>query len=102
VDDVLAGEGQAGPDVHGVTQGAFLYVFEPGGNRIELFGNSGILQFEPDDETRVWDLQEFATGAGLAVGGTTMPPEFLLYGTPPTPDQVDMVVPLPQLAAERA
>jgi catechol 2,3-dioxygenase len=93
---------EAGPDVHGVTQGAFLYVFEPGGNRIELFGNSGILQFEPDYETRVWDLQEFATGAGLAVGGTTMPPEFLLYGTPPTPDQVDMVVPLPQLAAERA
>ena len=93
---------EAGPDVHGITQGAFLYVFEPGGNRIELFGNSGILQFEPDYETRAWDLQEFATGAGLAVGGTTMPPEFLLYGTPPTPDQVDMVVPLPQLAAERA
>ena len=90
---------EAGPDVHGVTQGAFLYVFEPGGNRIELFGNSGIPQFEPDYETRVWDLQEFATGAGLAVGGTTMPPEFLLYGTPPTPEQVGMVVPLSQFAA---
>lgn len=42
---------EAGPDVHGITQGAFLYVFEPGGHRIELFGNSGILQFEPDYET---------------------------------------------------
>jgi catechol 2,3-dioxygenase len=92
---------EAGPDVHGVTQGAFLYVFEPGGNRIELFGNSGILQFEPDYETRVWNLQEFATGAGLALGGTTMPPEFLLYGTPPTPDQAGMVA-LPQLATSPA
>lgn len=85
---------EAGPDVHGVTQGAFLYVFEPGGNRIELFGNPGILQFEPDYETRVWDLQEFATGAGLAIGGTTMPPEFLLYGTPAAEGQADMVKPL--------
>ena len=85
---------EAGPDMHGVTQGAFLYVFEPGGNRIELFGNSGILQFEPDWETRVWDLQEFATGAGLAVGGATMPPEFLLYGTPSVPEHAGMVTPL--------
>lgn len=82
---------EAGPDVHGVTQGAFLYVFEPGGNRIELFGNTGILQFEPDYETRVWDLKEFATGAGLAIGGTTMPPEFMIYGTPPTAEQAGMV-----------
>lgn len=85
---------EAGPDTHGVTQGNFLYVFEPGGNRIELFGNAGILQFEPDWETRVWDLQEFATGAGLAIGGTTMPPEFLLYGTPVAPEHDGMVVPL--------
>ncbi len=85
---------EAGPDVHGVTQGAFLYVFEPGGNRIELFGNAGILQFEPDYETRVWDMQEFATGAGLAVGGTVMPAEFLLYGTPVAEGQDGMVKPL--------
>jgi catechol 2,3-dioxygenase len=86
---------EAGPDVHGVTQGAFLYVFEPGGNRIELFGNTGILQFEPDYETRVWDLQDFTTDAGLALGGTTMPPEFLLYGTPPTPEQAGTVTASP-------
>lgn len=85
---------EAGPDMHGVTQGAFLYVFEPGGNRIELFGNTGLLQFEPDFETQVWDLEEFATGAGLAIGGTTMPPEFLLYGTPVHEDHRDMVRPL--------
>lgn len=85
---------EAGPDTHGVSQGAFLYVFEPGGNRIELFGNAGILQFEPDWETRVWDLEEFATGAGLAIGGTNMPAEFLLYGTPALPEHAGMVTPL--------
>ena len=85
---------EAGPDTHGVSQGAFLYVFEPGGNRIELFGNSGILQFEPDWETRVWDLEEFTTGAGLAIGGTNMPAEFLLYGTPALPEHAGMVTPL--------
>ncbi|WP_427132299.1 VOC family protein [Pseudarthrobacter sp. S9] len=81
---------EAGPDVHGVTQGAFLYVLEPGGNRIELFGNAGILQLEPDWEPVVWDLEEFATGAGLAVGGTVMPQEFLLYGTPAVTGQEAM------------
>ena len=35
---------EAGPDRHGITQGAFLYVFEPGGNGIELFGDPGFLR----------------------------------------------------------
>ncbi|HEX4395689.1 MAG TPA: VOC family protein [Mycobacterium sp.] len=72
---------EAGPDIHGITQGAFLYVFEPGGNRIELFGNSGFLYFEPDIETKTWTLSEFTTD-GLAIGGTQMPPEFFTEGTP--------------------
>jgi len=77
---------EAGPDVHGITQGAFLYVFEPGGNRIELFGNSGILQFEPDYETVTWDLSDFDTG--LAIGGATLPAEtYFVYGTPGTDGQ---------------
>jgi len=72
---------EAGPDVHGITQGAFLYVFEPGRNRIELFGNSGILQFEPDYETVTWDLADFDTG--IAIGGANLPAEtYFVYGTP--------------------
>jgi len=60
---------------------AFLYVFEPGGNRIELFGNSGILQFEPDYETVTWDLADFDTG--IAIGGANLPAEtYFVYGTP--------------------
>ena len=27
------------PDRHGITQGAFLYAFKPGGNEIEFFGD---------------------------------------------------------------
>ncbi len=81
---------EAGPDVHGITQGAFLYVFEPGGNRIELFGNSGILQLEPDYETVTWDLADFDTG--LAIGGATLPSEtYFIYGTPPTHGQQGLI-----------
>lgn len=81
---------EAGPDVHGITQGAFLYVFEPGGNRIELFGNSGILQFEPDYETVTWDISDFDTA--LAIGGATLPAEtYFVYGTPANAGQEKLV-----------
>lgn len=74
---------EVGPDVHGLTQGAFLYVFEPGGNRIELFGNAGILIFQPDFVCRDWRLSDF--DSALAIGGATMPAEtFFVYGTPGT------------------
>ncbi|GAA3224347.1 catechol 2,3-dioxygenase [Pseudonocardia petroleophila] len=85
---------EAGPDVHGITQGAFLYVFEPGGNRIELFGNSGILQFEPDHETVTWDLGDFDTA--LAIGGATLPVEtYFVYGTPVNAGQEKLVRSVP-------
>ncbi|HEY1972983.1 MAG TPA: VOC family protein, partial [Pseudonocardia sp.] len=72
---------EAGPDKHGITQGSFLYVFEPGGNRIELFGDTGILQFEPDYETRTWMMADIDTG--LAIGGAHLPWEtYFTYGTP--------------------
>ena len=61
---------EAGPDKHGVTQAQFLYVFEPGGNRIELFGEPGIPQLEPDYETRTWLMEDIDTG--LAIGGAKL------------------------------
>lgn len=73
---------EAGPDRHGITQGQFLYVFEPGGNRIELFGEAGYLHLDPDAETKTWQLSEIDTG-GLAVGGAKLPWEtYFTYGTP--------------------
>ena len=62
---------ECGPDKHGITQGSFLYVFEPGGNRIELFGDVGVLQFEPDYQTRTWQMSDIDTG--LAIGGAKLP-----------------------------
>ncbi|KOS56509.1 VOC family protein [Rhodococcus sp. GXMU-t2271] len=72
---------EAGPDKHGITQGQFLYVFEPGGNRIELFGEAGYLHLDPDAETKTWQMADIDTG--LAVGGAKLPWEtYFTYGTP--------------------
>lgn len=82
---------EAGPDKHGITQGSFLYVFEPGGNRIELFGDSGVLQFEPDWETRTWQMSDIDTG--LAIGGAKLPWEtYFTYGTPSKLSLTDHIV----------
>jgi catechol 2,3-dioxygenase len=70
----------AGPGNHGITQSPFLYVLEPGGNRIELFGGYGYLILEPDWQTRTW------TGANLPAGasmyGLELPPTYFAYASP--------------------
>ncbi|TSD97442.1 catechol 2,3-dioxygenase [Gordonia rubripertincta] len=72
---------EAGPDRHGITQGQFLYVFEPGGNRIELFGDAGYLHLDPSAETKTWQMSDIDTG--LAIGGAKLPWEtYFTYGTP--------------------
>lgn len=72
---------EAGPDTHGITQGQFLYVFEPGGNRIELFGEPGFLHLQPDCQTKTWQMSDIDTG--LAIGGAKLPWEtYFTYGTP--------------------
>src|SRR5262249_47822007 len=47
---------EAGPAQHGIAQSYFLYAFEPGGNRIELYGNSGYLIFDPDWQAVTWNM----------------------------------------------
>ncbi len=82
---------ETGPDKHGITQGSFLYVFEPGGNRIELFGDTGVLSLEPDWETRTWHMSDIDTG--LAIGGAKLPFEtYFTYGTPSKLTLADHVV----------
>ncbi|WP_435582244.1 VOC family protein [Amycolatopsis thermoflava] len=86
---------EAGPDRHGITQGAFLYVFEPGGNRIELFGEPGYLHLEPDSETKTWLMSDIDTG--LAIGGAKLPWEtYFTYGTPPTKPLVEHLADAPK------
>lgn len=82
---------EAGPDKHGITQGSFLYVFEPGGNRIELFADSGYLHLDPDGETRTWHMSDIDTG--LAIGGAKLPWEtYFTYGTPSKLTLADHIV----------
>ncbi|HET7579207.1 MAG TPA: catechol 2,3-dioxygenase [Bacillales bacterium] len=84
--DVCADYGikiEMGPGKHGATQGYFLYLFEPGGNRIELFGDSGYLIFDPDWKTVVWDVSNQADLEKSSIWfGANLPESFYNYGTP--------------------
>jgi catechol 2,3-dioxygenase len=71
---------EAGPGKHGISQALFLYVIEPGGNRIELFGDSGYLIFDPSFKPVKWTEAELAKGVIWV--GADLPGEFFLYGTP--------------------
>jgi catechol 2,3-dioxygenase len=74
---------EAGPGRHGPTQGMFMYVFEPGGNRVELFGDIGYLIFDPDWKTVVWDVaRESDLERSTIWFGGKLPDTFYTYGTP--------------------
>lgn len=75
---------EAGPGKHGTTQAFFLYLFEPGGNRVELFGDTGYLIFDPDWKTVVWDVANESDlyHSTIWIGAPTMPQSFYTYGTP--------------------
>jgi catechol 2,3-dioxygenase len=77
---------EAGPAKHGVTQGYFLYCFEPGGNRVELFGDTGYLIFDPDWQTVVWNVaNEVDLEKSSIWFGGQLPKTFYRYGTPIVP-----------------
>jgi len=69
---------ETGPAKHAITQAFFLYFYEPGGNRIELF-SGGYLIFAPDWQPVTWD--EVERGNGVHWGGA-LPESFRTYGTP--------------------
>lgn len=71
---------EAGPGKHGITQGMFMYVIEPGGNRIELFGDSGYMIFDPAWKPVVWT--EATLAQGIIWHGSSLPAEFFMYATP--------------------
>lgn len=77
---------EGGPGKHGTTQAYFLYVFEPGGNRVELFGDTGYLIFDPDWQTVVWDVaNEVDLEKSSIWYGGQLPKTFYRYGTPVVP-----------------
>lgn len=71
---------EAGPGKHGISQALFMYVFEPGGNRVELFGDAGYLIFDPTWKPVTW--REDNLDQGIIFYGSPLPAEFFLYGTP--------------------
>lgn len=72
---------EAGPSKHGVTQSTFLYCFEPGGNRVELFGGYGYLILEPDWKERTWTEDLLPVGGSMY--GVDLPETYYAYATPP-------------------
>lgn len=69
---------EAGPAKHAITNALFLYLYEPGGNRLELF-TGGYLIFPPDWQPVTWTEED----RDLRVWwGGALPESFFTYGTP--------------------
>jgi catechol 2,3-dioxygenase len=71
---------ETGPHKHAIQQTFFLYVWEPGGNRIELCNAGARLLLAPDHQVISWTQAERAKGQawGLKTIDT-----FHTHGTPP-------------------
>jgi catechol 2,3-dioxygenase len=81
--DVMTDAGleiEAGPALHAISQAQFVYVLEPGGNRIELVGEIGYTITDPSWQPVLW-AQDALDHAVIFYGGK-LPPEFDTYGTP--------------------
>jgi catechol 2,3-dioxygenase len=76
---------ETGPSKHAITQGFFLYVYEPGGNRVEVF-SGGYLIFAPDWEPVTWTQAERAKGQAW---GLRLPETFHTHGTPIVDDTTE-------------
>ncbi|WP_166982930.1 VOC family protein [Paramicrobacterium fandaimingii] len=75
---------ESGPHKHAINQTFFLYVYEPGGNRIE-FANAGArLLLDPDQPVVEWSETE--RKKGQAWGMKTIS-TFHTHGTPPVAEQ---------------
>ena len=79
--DILVENGifiEAGPSKHNNSQGFYLYSYEPGGNRVEIYAGS-YLVFAPDWEPVTWNEEERGTGT---YWGAALPESFINYATP--------------------
>ena len=76
---------ETGPHKHAVQQTFFLYVYEPGGNRVELANAGARLMLAPDWKPITWTEAE--RKKGQAWGLQTIR-SFHTHGTPPLPPGV--------------
>ena len=75
---------ETGPHKHAVQQTFFLYVYEPGGNRVEVANAGARLVLAPDWKPITWTEAE--RRKGQAWGLKTIE-SFHTHGTPPLPGQ---------------
>lgn len=74
---------ETGPHKHAIQQTFFLYLYEPGGNRVEVANATARLVLDPDHEPIVWSLEERKKGQAWGLQtvqsfhtrGTPMPDE---------------------------
>jgi catechol 2,3-dioxygenase len=79
--DVLVENGifiEAGPSKHNNSQAFYLYSYEPGGNRVEVYSGSYVV-LAPDWKPVTWNEDE--RGTGVYWGGA-LPDSFIQYATP--------------------
>lgn len=82
---------EAGPSKHNNSQAFYIYSYEPGGNRVEIY-TSGFFVLAPDFEPVVWNEEERGTGV---YWGAALPESFLSYATPDKPGAPgDLTVPV--------
>ncbi len=72
---------EAGPAKHNNSQGFYLYSYEPGGNRVEIYSGS-YLVLAPDWQPVTWNEQERESGV---YWGGALPASFIQYATPDIP-----------------
>lgn len=72
---------ETGPHKHAIQQTFFLYLWEPGGNRIELCNAGARVMLAPDWQTISWTPEERAKGQAW---GLKTIESFHTHGTPPT------------------
>jgi catechol 2,3-dioxygenase len=73
---------ETGPHKHAIQQTFFLYVYEPGGNRIELCNAGARLLLSPDSPPVTWTQADRAKGQAW---GLKTIESFHTHGTPPVP-----------------
>ncbi|MGL4290622.1 MAG: VOC family protein, partial [Phreatobacter sp.] len=71
---------ETGPHKHAVQQTFFLYVYEPGGNRVEIANAGARLMLAPDWKPIVWTEAERRKGQAW---GLQTVASFHTHGTPP-------------------
>jgi catechol 2,3-dioxygenase len=77
---------ETGPAKHGTTQAYFLYCFEPGGNRVELFGDTGYLIFDPAWKPVIWNVENAIDLEKSSIWfGGQLAKSFYRYATPVVP-----------------